>query len=109
MANDFRDFDDDPFEETPDWLLDDDLVGSDLVETAVADEDEFDQLRRKSARSGDLDDEMVTEAESAETRRSGGAFAWSNFTPGQRLVLAFLIILDIIAIAFLVLLFAGFF
>lgn len=108
MANDFRDFDDDPFEETPDWLLDDDLVGSDLVETAVADEDEFDQLRRKSARSGDLDEEMATEVEPTENRRSGGAFAWSNFTPGQRLVLALLIILNIIAIVFLVLLFAGF-
>lgn len=107
MADNFRDFDDDPFEETPDWLLDNDMVGSDLVET-TADEDEFDQLRRKSARAGDLEEEMTSEVTVTEAGRSGSAFAWGNFTPGQRLVLALLIVLDIIAIVFVVLLFAGF-
>lgn len=102
MANDFRYDDDDAFEETPDWLLDDDEADG----LAERDEDEFDQLRRKSARSGSLEDEEA-EGETRPARSSSGSFSWSSFTAGQRLVLALLIVLNIFAIIFLVMVFTG--
>jgi len=101
MTNDFDGFRDDPFDENPDWLLDDDLAVAEPVEgVGTGSEDEFDQLRRKSARTGSMQDEMeITERQSTETR-AGGSFSWSSFTPGQRLVLALLVVLDLIAIVF---------
>jgi hypothetical protein len=102
MSSDFRGYDDDAFEETPDWLLDDDS-GSDGLD---GDADEFDQLRRKSAGSGSLEEDEMENGASA-SRSSGGSFSWSSFTPGQRMVLALLVVLDIFAIIFLVLVFTG--
>ncbi|MCB8985334.1 MAG: hypothetical protein H6659_16000 [Ardenticatenaceae bacterium] len=104
MSNDFDRFSDDTFDETPDWLLDDDdVVTAEPVEGFSAEsssEDEFDQLRRKSARTGSMQDEMETSGAVETSPQSSGAFSWSSFTPGQRLVLALLVVLDIIAVAF---------
>lgn len=62
------------------------------------DDDEFDQLRRKSTRGGSLDDDLANEDTFFSEERSGrsGGFAWGNFTPGQRLILALLVLLNII-------------
>lgn len=110
MADDFRNYNDDAFDETPDWLLDDDLIDTESAPILDDPEDEFDQLRRKSARSGAMLDEMeeVEEMEAQPEARSRSAFSWSSFSPGQRLVLALLIVLDILAIAFGVMVITGF-
>lgn len=103
MADDFSNFDDDSFDDTPDWLIDEE---EDTASGAGGnDDDQFEQLRQKSARSGSMYDEM--EADGAEPS-SGSSFAWSSFSSGQRLVLALLIVLDIVAIGFGVLVVAGF-
>ena len=63
------------------------------------DDDEFDQLRRKSTRGGSLDDDLASEETLFSEERSGrsrGGFAWGSFTPGQRLVLALLVLLNIV-------------
>jgi hypothetical protein len=81
--------DDDPANAAP--------MGEDLP--PLADEDEFDQLRRKSTRGGSLDDELASEDtffNEERSVRSGGGFAWGSFTPGQRLVLALLVLLNIV-------------
>lgn len=102
MADDFSNFDDDSFDETPDWLIDDDDTASGAI--LGDDDDEFEQLRQKSARSGSMYDDM----EADEARQSGGSsFSWSSFSSGQRLVLALLIVLDIVAIGFGVLVVTG--
>ena len=106
MSNDFNSFSDDAFDETPDSLMDNDLSNVEPAETFEGRDDEFDQLRRKSARTGSMQDEMETTG-TATTTRSGGSFAWSSFTPGQRLLLALLVILDIVAIAFGVMVVVG--
>jgi hypothetical protein len=102
MADDFSNFDDDSFDETPDWLVDDDdtpsAAGTDY------DDDQFEQLRQKSARSGSMYDDM--EADGAG-QSSNSSFSWSSFSSGQRLVLALLIVLDIVAIGFGVLVVTG--
>ena len=102
MADDFSSFDDDSFDETPDWLIDDDDTASAPI--LGDDDDEFEQLRQKSARSGSMYDDM--EADGAG-QSSGSSFSWSSFSSGQRLVLALLIVLDIVAIGFGVLVVTG--
>lgn len=60
-------------------------------------DDEFDQLRRKSTRGESLDDDLAEDALFSEESSSGGSqFAWRNFTPGQRLILAVLVLLNIV-------------
>lgn len=108
MTNDFDRFTDDTFDETPDWLLDDDLATAEPVEAFEGgNDDEFDQLRRKSARTGSMQDEMETSGAPEAAARTESSFSWSSFTPGQRLVLALLVVLDIIAIAFGVMVVTG--
>jgi hypothetical protein len=102
MADDFSNFDDDSFDETPDWLVDDDDAAS--ATGTDYDDDQFEQLRQKSARSGSMYDDM--EADGA-AQSGGSSFSWSNFSSGQRLVLALLIVLDIVAIGFGVLVVTG--
>jgi len=82
-----------------DFGFDDDFSSSsDFSESAEVSDtsDEFDQLRRSSARSetmfNDLDEEQPEES------GGGSGFSMSNFSPGQRLVLALLVVLDIIVI-----------
>ena len=91
--DDFDDLHDDDFD------FDDDFSSSsDLSESTELSEstDEFDQLRRSSARSetmfNDLDDERP------ESSGGSSGFSMSNFSPGQRLVLALLVVLDMIVI-----------
>ena len=104
---DFRDnFDDDPNDALDDDFsaFREDLFSDDPGEPLVEDlpplddmEDEFDQLRRKSARGESLDDDLDSdEAFFSEESSGGSGFAWSNFTPGQRLILALLVLLNII-------------
>jgi len=100
MTDGFSNFDDDSFDDTPDWLMedeDDTLTASADAESA-GDDDQFEQLRRKSARSGSMYDDM--ESDGAGQASSSSSFSWSSFSSGQRLVLALLIVLDILAIGF---------
>lgn len=104
MSDDFSNFNDDSFDDTPDWLLD----GEDEAPTSNvpgSDDDEFEQLRQKSTRSGSMYDEMETDGSTNAGSRS--SFAWSSFSSGQRLVLALLIVVDILAIGFGVMVVAG--
>lgn len=59
-------------------------------------EDEFDRLREKTVRTSAVYDEM--EYEELEAEETGGGFI-GQFSPQQRLVLALLLLLDIVAIA----------
>lgn len=107
MTN-FRDnYDDDLDDDFP--VLRDDIFGDDEGATGDAPgmedlpplddiDDEFEQLRRKSTRGGSLDDDLDNDETlfSEETSRSSGGFAWGSFTPGQRLILALLVLLNII-------------
>jgi hypothetical protein len=105
MADDFSSFDDDSFDDTPDWLLDDQDENSVSDAGAeVEDDDEFEQLRQKSARSGSMYDEMEADNQG---QSGSSSFSWSSFSSGQRLVLALLIVLDILAIGLGVLVLAG--
>ncbi|MFO7680742.1 MAG: hypothetical protein R6X34_11880 [Chloroflexota bacterium] len=91
MTDDFSDFRDDTFDDSPDWLLDEGGASDEM-------DDGFEQLRQKSTRTGSMYDDM----ESSEEVRtsSSSSFSWSSFSSGQRLVLALLIVLDILAVAF---------
>ena len=103
---DFDIFQDDDFSEDAEVFDDDQSSGLD-------DGFDLDNLRRQSARSGSAFDDMDTtavveeddafddfEADEGNDSRSGGRFSLSNFTPGQRLILALLFVLDILAIFF---------
>lgn len=103
-------FDDDTFDDDPSWLLDNDEDTAVAMTDATDSDDQFDQLRRKSARNESLYDEMETTATSetaATNAPRSSSFAWSSFTPGQRLILALLVLVDIVAILVLVLVLTG--
>lgn len=103
FRNNFDDDLDDDFSAFRDDLFSDDEGGpagapgrEDLP--LLDDDDEFDQLRRKSTRGGSLDDDLDSDEtlfSNEENGRSGG-FAWGSFTPGQRLILALLVLLNIV-------------
>ncbi len=80
---------------------DDEDVENDQSPTYIADEDdEFERLRMSSARAGSMyDDDMEMTAVSDDSA-GGSGFALSNFSPGQRLVLAILLFLDVVAVLF---------
>ena len=107
MTDDFGDFNDDAFaDDTPDWLIDGENSSADSDSNmGMDDDDEFEQLRQKSTRSGSMYDEMETDNSGQSS--GGSSFSWSSFSSGQRLVLALLIVLDILAIGFGVLVVAG--
>jgi hypothetical protein len=94
-----RDFDDEPEEDLPEWVgglgpddVDDlDDFGERQVDFSDR-EDDFDQLRRKSARTGAAYDEMALEDD------DNGNISLSHLTPPQRLVLAVLLLLNVIVI-----------
>lgn len=80
---------------------------ADLPETAPLDfDDEFDQLRDKSARSESTYDEMDTSLDD-EFSDSGSGFSFGMFSTSQKLVLLALLMLDLVAVAFGVLLLVG--
>jgi hypothetical protein len=91
LDDDFSAFRDDLFSDDEGAPLADDLPAIDDID------DEFDQLRRKTARGESLDDDLDSDEQffSDESSSSSG-FAWRNFTPGQRLTLALLILLNIV-------------
>ena len=105
MADDFSNFSDDSFDDTPDWLLDEDETPASDESIELEDDDGFEQLRQKSARSGSMYDDMETDSDGQS--RGSSSFSWSSFSSGQRLVLALLVVLDILAIGFGVMVVAG--
>lgn len=79
-------------EEGPDWIQD--LAGDDgdMAEPAAGESDDFDRLRQQSARASSASGGMTLE----EERSSGGGFSLNQFTPGQRMILAILVLLNVI-------------
>ena len=91
LDDDFPAFSDDLFSEDESVSLADDMPAIDDID------DEFDQLRRKTARGESLDDDLANDdAFFSEESSSGSGFAWRNFSPGQRLTLALLVLLNIV-------------
>jgi hypothetical protein len=78
--------------------FDDDEFGSDPMFTNASG-DEFDQLRRKSARGDGTNDDLAVE-DVAKPSSSGNSFSWSSFSAGQRVILLVLAILNILMIGF---------
>jgi hypothetical protein len=71
----------------------------------VDDDDEFDMLRQKSVRSGSTFDDMDT---SVDDEFSGSAsFSLNNFDTSQKLILLALLMLDIVAVGFGILVLLG--
>lgn len=87
-----------------------DLPGTDQMDELPqtrpldVDDDEFDMLRQKSVRTESTYDGMD---DSDAEFSSGSAFALSNFTSSQRLILLSLLMLDIVAIGFGVMILLG--
>jgi len=100
MSQDFDNFlDDYEEEEEPNVVTVED-------EVLAGEEDEFDRLRRKSARSETMDDDLAFDEELPASSSDSG-FSLSNFSSTQRLVLAILVLLDILAIGFALLVITG--
>jgi len=79
-----------------------DLFSDDDFDIPSSDsEEEFDleSLRASSARAGTLFDEELDDIDITAISAPSSRFSLSSFTPGQRLVLAILLLIDIIAIA----------
>lgn len=104
--DDFDIFQDDDFSE-------DATVFDDNQSSGFDDDLDLDQLRRQSARSGSAYDDMEMGGtddggfDDFESDSGGSRFSLGNFTPGQRLLLAVLVLLDILAILFGVLVVTG--
>ncbi len=93
--DDFSDLQDDEFN------LDDPDFSSDFPSTSSPDDsDQFDQLRRSSARSETMFDDFSEEELQEESGGSESGFSMSNFTPIQRIILAVLVVLNIMMIGF---------
>jgi len=98
MADDFiNDFRSNNFgdEEGPDWVQDLDFASESGTEESAAggDFDEFEELRQRSVRASTAYEDMSLEEEGSS---KGGALSLNQFTPGQRLVLAILVLLNVI-------------
>lgn len=114
MSNEFDSlFNDNDYDD--DFNIDDPTAASSSAAPGIEDDWEA-QFRQQSARSGTAFDEMesdqafLQEADADETagsERRGGGFALGNFTGSQRLILLLLVLLDIVAIAFGVLVVMG--
>ena len=84
-----------------DLFNDDDF---DIPDTTAGDEFDLDSLRASSARAGSMYDENMEDVDDMDMdlisdTGSAAAFSLANFSPGQRLVLALLLLFDFIAIA----------
>ena len=94
LDDDFASFREDLFKDDDNTALAEEMPPIDDIE------DEFDQLRRKTARGESLDDDLASEdtffTEESSSGGGGGGFAWRDFTPGQRLTLALLVLLNIV-------------
>ena len=109
MAQNFDDWRDEDF--TDDALFGDFAVIDNPDETLLADEpeenmDDLDRLRARSTRAGTLSDDMEA-FESEEESGSASMFALSNFSSGQRIILALLLLLDVLAVGFGILVLTG--
>ncbi len=83
--------------------FDDDLTTLSTTDDSAFDDDPFDQLRDKTVRGETLDNNLAAEEDviiEEPKSSSGGGFSLDQFSPGQRLVLAILVILNIIVIGF---------
>lgn len=96
-----RNFDDDFDDDLPEWIGD--TEPEDEVEAGFGEEDDFDQLRRKSARASATYDDI--EMDDVDDEREG--LSLSHLSPPQRLVLAVLLLLNVIVITVGILLFTG--
>lgn len=96
--DDFDDLRDD------DFSFDNKDLSSDMSDT-YGEPDQFDQLRETSARSetlyNDINDDAINES------GGGSGFSLSSFTPGQQLILAVLVVLNVLMIGFGLLVIAG--
>lgn len=93
-----------------DGNYDDDNERSFDSSSAFEDDLDFDQMRQQSERSESIYGDMETMDEGADAGARGGSrFSLGNFTPGQRLILVLLVLLDIVAIGFGVLVVMGIF
>jgi hypothetical protein len=91
------DFDDEPGEELPDWIGD----TAEGADEYGDEEDSFDRLRQKSARTGAAYDEMDLDDNENE------GLSLSHLSPQQRAILAVLLVLNVIVIVVGVLLITG--
>ncbi len=66
-------------------------------------EDDFDSLREKSTRTSSVYDDLEAE----ESGEGGVAGTIRQYSPAQRLILAFLLFIDVIAFSFAVLILTG--
>ncbi len=88
-----------------DIVFENDLNDISPTEDAAFD-DPFDQLRDKTVRGETIDNNLAADEDVRgslvveESVSSGGGFSLDQFSPGQRLVLAILVILNIIVIGF---------
>jgi hypothetical protein len=92
-----------------DLFNDDDF---DIPDTAVGEDFDLDSLRASSARAGSTFDDSMEEMDDMDMdlvsdTGSASAFSLARFTPGQRLVLALLLLFDIVAIAVGILVLTG--
>ncbi|HID51835.1 MAG TPA: hypothetical protein EYP41_07360 [Anaerolineae bacterium] len=84
------------------FFEDDDLTAVPPTDDSAFD-DPFDQLRDKTVRGETVDNNLAADEDNiavGENTSSGGGFSLDQFSPGQRLVLAILVILNIIVIGF---------
>jgi hypothetical protein len=88
MQDDFFDDFEEEEEEVPDWM-----GGIDSDDDGDGTSDEFDMLRRKSARAGSAYEDLPQD-EFANSGSSG--FSLQGLTPTQRLIIALLVLLFVI-------------
>ena len=102
------DFSDDDFGnlQDDDFSFDETDFSSDLPDQTEDESDQFDQLRETSARSETLYDEMDDDA-FGESSSEGSGFSLSNFSSGQKLVLAVLVVLNVLMVGFALLVVLG--
>ena len=95
--------------EGPDWIQDlqdeDEAVNTPQPPALADEEDEFERLRQRSARTASSYGEVQVGAESRGRRSKG--LSLNQFTPGQRLILAILVFLNVIVIIVAILAIAG--
>ena len=84
-------FDETLFNDTSDLV--DDLPSFEPEEESL--DDEFDQLRRKSARGETMHGGLESEEVAAAAASSGSRFSMRNFSPMQRFIIALLVVLDL--------------
>ncbi len=92
-------------EEGPDWVQDLEFGSESGLGADSGDYDEFEELRQRSARAGTVYEEMEVDEEAADSRAS--RFSLNQFTPGQRLLLALLVLLNVIVGGIAILAFIG--